>query len=222
MKLKCTTPICKICFKDIKFDNFHSIIRKPLICNKCIKNMNPVLKNFYIDDVKGLTLYEYNEELKKLIYLYKGNKDYELKDVFISNYAVYLNFLFKDYEIIYVPSSKEKIEERGFDHCREMFSLLKMKENSKAIKLKNDKQSSKNFNDRKNNKGEFKLLNPELIKNKKILLVDDVCTTGSTLKEMVRIIKENKPQDIKILVISKREFSKEEIKHLKNKDIVLK
>ena len=221
MKSKCITPICKICFKDINIDNLHSLIHFPIICNSCIKNMNPVLKNFYIDDVTGLFLYEYNEEIRKLIFLYKGNKDYELKDVFIYNYKAYLKYLFKGYEAIYVPSSEDRVKERGFNHCKELFNLLSLKENSKAIKLANDKQSSKNYKERINNKGNFKLLNPELIKDKKILILDDICTTGSTLKEMIRIIKNHNPKDIKILVIAKRVFSKEEIKKIKNKDMVL-
>ena len=45
-----------------------------------------------------------------------------------------------------------------------------------------------------------------IIKNKKILLVDDVMTTGSTLSGAIKVIKKCNPKDIKILVLSKNEL----------------
>ena len=193
-----------------------------IICNSCLKSLDPKLQKFKINDIEGLSLYNYNETLKKLIFLYKGNKDYELKDVFLSYYVTFLRYKFKGYEIIYVPSFKDKVIERGFDHVRSMYECLNLKENSKVIKLKNEKQSSKNYKERQKTDGLFKLENPELIKNKKILIVDDICTTGATLKEISKLIKNYHPKDVKILVVAKRNFTKEELKHIENKDFILK
>ncbi len=222
VKSNITTPFCKICFKDIHIDSLHSFISDQVICNNCLKTLDPKLQCFKINDIDSLSLYDYNEELKKLIFLYKGNKDYELKDVFLSYYKVFLKYKFKNYEIIYVPSFKDKVIERGFDHVRSIYECLNLKENSKVIKLKDEKQSSKNFKERQDIKGLFKIENPSLILNKNILLVDDVCTTGSTLKEISNLIKKNSPKDLKILVIAKRNFTKEELKHIENKDFILK
>ncbi len=200
----------------------HSLVTNQIICNSCLKSLDPKLQKFKINDIDGLSLYEYNETLKKLIFLYKGNRDYELKDVFLSYYVTFLRYKFKGYEIIYVPSYKDKVEERGFDHVRSMFECLNLKENSKVIKLKDEKQSSKNYKERQKIEGLFKLENPELIRNKKILIVDDICTTGATLKEISKLINLNYPKDIKILVVAKRNFTKEELKHIENKDFILK
>ena len=41
------------------------------------------------------------------------------------------------------------------------------------------------------------------IKGKKVLIVDDIYTTGATVFKMIEIIKEAKPKDIKVLVIAK-------------------
>ena len=43
---------------------------------------------------------------------------------------------------------------------------------------------------------------PDLF-NKKILLVDDVYTTGSTMKAAIDLVKQLHPKKIKVLVISK-------------------
>lgn len=193
-----------------------------IVCNTCLKSLDPKLHNFKIDNIEGLSLYNYNETLKKLIFLYKGNKDYELKDVFLSYYVTFLRYKFKGYEIIYVPSFKDKIKERGFDHVRSMYECLNLKENSKVIKLRDEKQSSKNYKERQKIDGLFKIESPELIRNKKILIVDDICTTGATLKEISKLVKSYHPKDIKILVVAKRNFTKEELKHIENKDFILK
>ena len=39
--------------------------------------------------------------------------------------------------------------------------------------------------------------------NKKILIVDDVMTTGSTVKHAIEIIKKKKPKIIKVLILAK-------------------
>ena len=42
------------------------------------------------------------------------------------------------------------------------------------------------------------------LKNKKIILLDDIYTTGSTVKACVKELKKGKPQTIDVLVIAKR------------------
>ena len=45
--------------------------------------------------------------------------------------------------------------------------------------------------------------NPEKIKNKKILLVDDVFTTGATVNECSRILLKNKAADVEIFTFAR-------------------
>ena len=44
------------------------------------------------------------------------------------------------------------------------------------------------------------------IKEYKILIVDDVITTGATLRASINLIKSLKPKTIEILTMAKREF----------------
>jgi predicted amidophosphoribosyltransferase len=48
----------------------------------------------------------------------------------------------------------------------------------------------------KNLKGAFKVVYEDMIKNKTILLVDDVLTTGSTLDECAKVLKEGGAKDV--------------------------
>ena len=60
--------------------------------------------------------------------------------------------------------------------------LVKIKETLPQINL-SGKERQENI------KGVFSIKNKELIKNKKVLLVDDVYTTGSTMEECARVLK---------------------------------
>ena len=65
-------------------------------------------------------------------------------------------------------------------------------------------QSTLNQNERiKNIKNVYKIVNKEKVKNKKILILDDIYTTGSTVNECSRILKEAECKEIGILTIAK-------------------
>ena len=100
------------------------------------------------------------------------------------------------------PSSKEADEERGFNHVVEMFKSLKLKMLTCIHKTTNVKQSDLNAEERKNIKDHLFIDDVDL-SNKKILIVDDVYTTGSTVKAMIELIKSKNPKKIKVLVMSK-------------------
>ena len=73
------------------------------------------------------------------------------------------------------------------------------------IKHKNTKtQSLLNLEERKNNlKGCFKVMNKDLLENKKVFLVDDIYTTGTTVKECVLQLNKGKPKEINIFVVAR-------------------
>ena len=54
-----------------------------------------------------------------------------------------------------------------------------------------------------NVKEAFKVINPEMVKEKNILLIDDVVTTGSTLEEIARVLKKAGAKKVWGLTIAK-------------------
>ena len=84
-----------------------------------------------------------------------------------------------------------------------MFKPLKLPIVRAIIKTKPFKQSDQTLEKRKNIENILELKEPKGIKGEKILLVDDVYTTGSTLKKCVKLLQTLNPKKIEILVMSK-------------------
>ena len=197
------TRNCKICFEPIEEDSFHSLFYKEdCICYKCFSKFKPKLKHFKIDNVDGYYIYNYDEEVQNHLYQFKGCFDYELYGVFLEYFRHFLRFKYCMYSIIPAPSSQEADEERGFNHVVEMFKPLKLKMIYCIHKTQNIKQSSLSALERKNVKKIMTIDDVDL-RNKRVLIVDDVFTTGSTVKAMIDLIKTKNPKKIKVLVMSK-------------------
>lgn len=205
------TIACRACFNEIKIDSFHSLFNlKTYVCSKCLKEMNPYFKNFKVDGINALALYRYHNLIKEKIYLLKGCNDIELAPIFLTPYKFELETKYRGFIMIPAPSFEEDNIKRGFNHVEEIFKNLNLKVVKAISKIDKVKQSDLNFSERRKIKNHYKIDENIDLKNKKILIVDDICTTGSTLKSMISLIKIKEPKKIEILVIAKRDFSQKE------------
>lgn len=188
---------CLICFNE----NRNFFVSN--ICSNCLKEMNPSFTRLSINDVKGIGIYPYNEFIRNLLYKFKGCYDYELRNVFINQYKVLFNVLFHNYVIVYVPSFVEKDRKRGFNHIKAVFDCLSLEKVNCFIKIKDVKQSLLNKEERKKIK-KYILLNDnkEKLLNRNVLIVDDVLTTGETMKACINLLKGVKVKKIKFVVLS--------------------
>ena len=158
-------------------------------------------------------LFKYEGQIRKLILDYKFNeKSYMYKSIasfFINDKKIFENI--KKYDkIIPVPISKKRNMQRGYNQSLLIAKELAIKaniklENNCLIKNKNIVEQSKlNKEDRiQNVKGVYTLKNAEKIQNKKILLFDDIYTTGSTANECAKTLMQANPKKVGILVIAK-------------------
>ena len=188
------------------------------LCKKCENKLKQYAvngKDIYVDKYFEIHYYifKYDEVVRKLILNYKFREKAYLyrsfMQFFSNNYIDKIDF--ENYDIIMpVPISKTRMKNRGYNQ-----SLLIAKEISilKDIKLKekilikqknNNVQSNLNKEERLENvKNVYKIQNEKIIENKKILVVDDIFTTGSTVNECARILKEFGAKKIDILTIAK-------------------
>ena len=198
------TKHCKICFKEIKIDNMCHIFDKDIcLCSKCMDEFDPKFIRFKIDEYNAVSIYEYTPFIKNLIYTYKGCFDYELNKVFLNPFFKEIKIRYKGYKIIPAPSYIKDDEYRGFNHVIEAFKNLGLEILPIIEKTAHHKQAENNSKKRKEIKKYLALKNEISLENQKILIVDDIYTTGATMKAMIKLAEKLKPKVIKVLVLAK-------------------
>lgn len=179
------------------------------ICDSCYRKLKKkgTLKNignYYY-------LYYYEIDIKNLIADFKLKNRKELGIEIANLIKKDLKNLIeeKDIEVVLpVPISIERERERGFNQVEELLNNCNI-EYQKIYREKNTKHMYELL-DKKTRKenifNAFKTRELDL-QNKNILIVDDIVTTGSTIKEMIKEIKKvSSPKNIYIfsLAISRR------------------
>ncbi len=117
---------------------------------------------------------------------------------------------FSDFLLVPVPLHERKLRERGFNPAEEIAKKLSESSNvpvlnNVLVKIKSTPAQAelKKEEREKNIKGVFSCLNKELVANKKILLVDDVFTTGATLEECACVLKNVGAKEIWGMVVAR-------------------
>ena len=191
---------CLICNKVIE-ETFNSLFSDSnRVCYKCLTQFKNRNEHFMIANVEGYVLYYYDDFFRDLLYRYKGCYDYVLKDAFFHHNLNMIRRKYRGYSIVLAPSNESSERERGFNHLNEIFENLKMPIIKCFKKTKEWKQSDKKIVQRKNIQNVIKIDKKELEGVKKVLLVDDVLTSGATIKTMIRQMPTN--IDKKVLVLS--------------------
>ena len=202
--------VCGIC----------GILNENSLCKKCELKLEKIAKceieeknkdEFNFEEL--IYLFQYEGIIRKLIIDYKFNEKAYL-------YKTILNFLLKNKKILKkiktydtimpVPISKKRNKERGYNQSliisKEISKIIGLSHISNAlIKNKNIVQQSKlNKEDRiKNVQGVYDLKNKQRLTKRKILLVDDIYTTGSTVNECCKILRKANLEKIGVFTIAK-------------------
>ena len=198
-------PICEQCEKVLKKYEINLVedkyidVLKNIQNKKQINNLNEYKKIREYKKSKKLKiqlifLYKYDELIRKLIIDYKFNDASYLADTFsylIKNNKNIYDIL-KTYDIILpVPLHRKRKLERGYNQTELIARKLDLRnENNCLVKVKNIKpQSQKDVKKRITEiKDVFQIQNIERIKNKKILILDDIYTTGATAEECIKTV----------------------------------
>lgn len=108
-----------------------------------------------------------------------------------------------DFILIPVPQTKKKMKARGFNPAeeigKELSDFFKIPLSSGCLLKKKETLPQAELSDaerKENVKNSFACNNSEKIKGKKILLTDDVYTTGSTMEECAKVLKKSGAKEI--------------------------
>ena len=150
-----------------------------------------------------MSLYDYSEFIKQQIYLFKGCSDYEMKDIFLNLFIKELKTYYKGYKIIPIPSYKKDDELRGFNHVVEVFKQMGLDLYQVIEKTEHFKQAEKSAKERQSIKKYLQLNNMKQLTKDRVLIVDDIYTTGATMKAAINLVEKLNPKEIKVLVLAK-------------------
>lgn len=150
-------------------------------------------------------VYQYNDFFKQLLFQYKGQYDLALKDVFLCTMVTELQRKYKDYIIVVIPSSNEDNNKRGFCPNEKIVETFSTKIFTGMYKNTNYKQTSQK--DRTGIKKVLEIKDGYLLTNQKILIFDDVMTSGNTILACTEIIAPYHPKCIEILILSSKQIT---------------
>ena len=191
------------------------------ICKKCeinlIRKINVGIDDYTFDSEKyfdeHIYIFSYHGIMRDKILEYKfKEKNYLYKmfsKIIINNKKICEKI--EDYDIIIpVPIHKNRNLERGYNQCELIAKQISKQTgidlNSNGLeKIKNIVAQSTLTREKReeNTKNAYICTNEELIKNKNILIFDDVYTTGSTVNECSKVLKCAGAKNIGILTIFK-------------------
>jgi competence protein ComFC len=171
-----------------------------ILCGFCRKQLVPYRKTVPVLDYEVYAYYEYEAFFEKLIFQVKESKDVTLAPVFLYPYLKNLKKQCIGKTLILVPSSVKKTKQRGFDALRELYRGLGM-ELLSPFEKDDVKQSQRSVTLRSRIKNHIRLVHPEMIEGKEVILLDDVCTTGYSLKACLDLVKPL-AQSVSIIVLA--------------------
>jgi ComF family protein len=155
---------------------------------------------------------EYTGSLREIIHYYKFSKKSYLSEPLADLMMKILDIknMFGNIDaIIAVPLHRKRRKERGFNqsylvakrlgrklHIRvERRVLFRIKKSQPQIDLPAHQRE-------KNVMGAFKVRKAKRIRGKRILLIDDVMTTGATVNECARVLKRSGSKEICVLTVA--------------------
>ena len=200
--------MCGICGK----------LNKDFLCKKC----EIILKKHEIFNIeqynnmnfdRHLYIFKYEGIIRKILLNFKF-KDNAFLYKTIANFLLKNDNIFeklKKYDtIIPVPISKKRKNERGYNQTylitKEIAKNTELECATNCLfKTKNIIEQSKlNKEERKNNiQGVYELKNINKLYKKRIIIFDDIYTTGSTVNECCKLLKEAEPKRIDVFTIAK-------------------
>lgn len=132
-----------------------------------------------------------------------------LKNLFTSSFE---NSAFQDVSLIIpVPLSKKRRLERGFNQAEVLANVLAQHNNikldQKSLVRKIHTPMHRAAMDNKARelsvKNAFEVGRPKLIKGEKVLLIDDVFTSGATVSNCAKVLKENGAKQVCVLTVAR-------------------
>ena len=222
------SALCDDCFDSYFEANFR-------ICPNCFKSIgectctDTLLKNGGVKRLYKVFYYfpqKTESSQNHLIYALKRKHQFYAFDFLADELAALLKYHLADditsYTLTYVPASKRRMQNEGYDQMRILAKHLSKKlEIPLEAALLHSKKKTKaqkhlTKEERLENAKDLFLPNYKVhLIDKKYILIDDVCTTGATLHSAYRTLKRSGAKAVECAVIAARPLRVKKTYHIK-------
>ena len=165
-----------------------------ILCPDCLGKINRP-DTPYLNGIHIAANYQ-DLVLKKALWMlkYQGVKQLARPLAEIIKERIWKKLETGDWLIVPVPLSKNKLRHRGYNQAELIARELPGNVRADVLFKKFHTKSQVEVKDKEerlaNIIGSFEVRNPEKIKGKKIILIDDVLTTGATMREAKKVFKQ--------------------------------
>jgi competence protein ComFC len=202
-KLNLPTITCKVCFSPIYYRHLFQWHRPPCLCSTCDHQLEWHHQLTTFQGISMESFLDYGPLFKSRIHLYKTLGDIELGKTFLYPQHDYLKLKYSGFTFLPAPSHQDHIAQRGFHHLREIllplgFPILEVFYKNKAYRqAEQDSRGRQEIHD-------VIQRDPHTPIPKKIVLFDDVMTTGETMRRMIRLMPIQQKYELKIVVLARK------------------
>ena len=146
-------------------------------------------------EVSHRAIFTYNQAMKDFFSRYKFDGDFLLRKVFASFLSEELK-KYKEYQFVVIPLSPDRYADRGFNQVESLVDAAGFAYLDLLEKREERASSSKSRSERLETESPFFIKSGVTIP-KKILLIDDIYTTGTTINRVKRLLEEAGAEDVK-------------------------
>lgn len=132
--------------------------------------------------------------MKDILSTFKFRGDSALASVFEKDFQISCKANFKTIKLdaaMPIPLSTERLYERGFNQAKLLADFLPLPQLDALERTHHEKQSKKSRHERLSSSNVFSITDRSIIEGKNILLIDDIYTTGTTLRHAAKRLKDS-------------------------------
>ena len=201
MQMSDRSKICLYCKERNNTDNMEFVVDEIGVCKTCAKGLYPVLSVLPFEGTQSIECvfspFYYRGMIKTLIQRYKFHGEWKICELFAKLIYDYI----KDCEVLdgidfitAIPLNHKRFNERGFNQsqlmAQSLSKLLKMPYIECVYRNKYTlRQSTLSRYDRRINTRNAFLADDQKVRGMRILLVDDIFTTGATMNSCAEEVK---------------------------------
>ncbi|TCL64807.1 ComF family protein [Hydrogenispora ethanolica] len=193
-------PICERCGRPLRLAVAHA--RQ---CSQCERNQ------YYFSQARSVALYEgaLREYLAELKYRYRPDLGPALGELLVEWAKLHSEFVRKIDRIVSIPIHSQKMMLRGYNQAELLANPLRNYlgiRSTYSIMMREKLTESQNALDKEerfaNISGAFRVVDHSGLTGARVLLIDDILTTGATASEAARVLLRGGARDVKVLTLA--------------------